>query len=107
MKRIGSVIGIAPENVVEYERLHADVWPDVLARLSASHVVNYSIFRHDDLLFSYMEYVGNDFDADMEAMAADQATRAWWAICKPLQRPLEDRADGEWWKTIGEVFHLD
>jgi L-rhamnose mutarotase len=25
----------------------------------------------------------------------------------PLQRPVSDRADGEWWASIPEVFHVD
>ncbi len=107
MKRIASVIGLPPENVEVYDRYHADVWPGVLARLSASNVQNYSIYRHGDVLFSYMEYVGDDFDADMAAIAADPTTQQWWDIMMPLQRPLEDRAEGEWWKELTEVFHLD
>lgn len=107
MKRIASIIGMPRENVARYEELHAAVWPAVLARLSASHVVNYSIYRDGETLFSYMEYDGDDFDADMAAMAADPATQEWWAVCMPLQRPLEDRADGEWWKELPEIFHLD
>ncbi len=107
MRRIASVIGIAPENIEEYEALHAAVWPSVLARLSESNVANYSIYRYGELLFSYFEYVGDDFDRDMDAMAADPATQDWWAICKPMQRPVPDRAEGEWWKDIPEVFHLD
>ncbi|WP_349897511.1 L-rhamnose mutarotase [Parafrigoribacterium soli] len=107
MKRLASVIGLPPENVAEYERLHAAVWPDVLARLSASNVRNYSIFRHGDVLFSYMEYVGDDLDSDMAAIAADPATQEWWKVCEPLQRPVADRAEGEWWKVIPEIFHLD
>ena len=107
MKRIASVIGLPPENAAEYERLHADVWPDVLARLTASNVTNYSIYRHGDVLFSYMEYVGDDLDADMAAIAADPATQRWWAVCQPLQRPLPGRAEGDWWKELPEAFHLD
>jgi L-rhamnose mutarotase len=79
----------------------------VLERISASNIVNYSIYRHDELLFSYMEYAGDDFEADMEAIAADPITQDWWAVCNPLQQPLDDRAEGEWWKPIPEVFHLD
>ena len=105
--RVASVIGLPPENVEEYERLHADVWPDVLARLTASNVHNYSIYRYGDLLFSYLEYTGDDYEADMAAVAADPATQRWWEICNPLQRPLDDRAEGEWWKELPEVFHLD
>jgi L-rhamnose mutarotase len=107
VKRLASVIGIAPEHVEEYERLHAAVWPGVLERLTRSNVSNYSIYRHGDVLFSYMEYVGDDFDADMAAIAADPVTQEWWQECEPLQRPFADRAAGEWWKDIPEVFHLD
>lgn len=107
MRRIASVIGLPRDAREEYERLHADVWPAVLERITASNIVNYSIFRHGELLFSYMEYTGDDFEADMAAIAADPVTQDWWAVCNPLQRPLDDRAEGEWWKTIPEVFHLD
>ena len=107
MRRIASVIGLPPENAARYEELHAAVWPAVLERISASRIVNYSIYRHGDLLFSYMEYDGDDYDADMAAMAADPVTQEWWEVCMPLQRPVPDRAEGEWWKTIPEIFHLD
>lgn len=107
MKRIASVIGLPPESVERYESLHAAVWPAVSARLTASNIVNYSIYRYGELLFSYMEYTGDDLDADMAAMAADPATQEWWAVCMPLQRPVDDRADGEWWKEIPELFHLE
>ena len=105
--RVASVIGLPAENVARYEELHANVWPGVLERLRASHITNYSIYRHGDLLFSYFEYSGDDYDADSAAIAADPTTQEWWAVCEPLQRPLEDRADGEWWKQLPEVFHLD
>jgi L-rhamnose mutarotase len=107
VRRIAEVIGLAPETAEEYLRLHADVWPDVLARLSESHVTNYSIYRHGELLFSYFEYTGDDYESDMAAIAADPATQRWWSVCKPLQRPLPDRAEGEWWSPVAEVFHLD
>jgi len=107
VKRVSSVIGLPAENVAEYERLHADVWPEVLARLSASHVTNYSIFRHGELLISYLEYTGDDYDADMALIADDPATQRWWELCMPLQRPLDGRAEGEWWKELPELFHLD
>ena len=107
MKRVAQVIGLPPESVARYEELHAAVWPAVLERLRASHVVNYSIYRYGEVLFSYLEYVGDDYDADMAAIAADPATREWWAVCGPLQRPVPERRDGEWWHDLPEIFHLD
>lgn len=111
MKRYGMVIGLRPDKAEEYKRLHAAVWPDVLKRIKACHIERYSIYLRqlpDGLyLFSYFEYTGDDFGADMAKMAADPATQRWWAVCEPCQKPLEDRAPGEWWSAMEEVFHLD
>ena len=107
MQRFASVIGIKPEHRVEYERLHADVWPDVLAQIATSNIRNYSIYRYGELLFSYFEYVGEDFEGDMAKMAQDSTTQKWWDVCKPLQTPLHNRAEGEWWASIPEVFHAE
>ena len=107
MKRLASVIGMPAENREEYERLHAAVWPAVLERLTLSNIRNYSIYRYGEVLFAYMEYVGDDFEGDMAAIAADPATQEWWSVCEPFQRPFPDRAPGEWWMEIPEIFHLD
>ena len=44
MQRMGMVLGLKPEKVAEYKRLHAAVWPEVLAMISACNIRNYSIF---------------------------------------------------------------
>ncbi|HSX73700.1 MAG TPA: L-rhamnose mutarotase [Shinella sp.] len=106
MQRIGMVIGVRPERLEDYKRLHAAVWPDVLAMISACNIRNYSIFlkEPENLLFSFFEYHGADFSADMAKMAADPKTQEWWAVCMPCQAPLETRKDGEWWAGMEEVF---
>ncbi len=70
MKRYGSVVRARPEKLDEYRRLHADVWPDVLKMIEECNIRNYSIYlrKMDDgvhYIFSYFEYMGDDFDADM------------------------------------------
>ena len=107
MKRFGQVIGIKPEHIEEYAKIHAEVWPDVLKMIEECNLRNYSIYRYGDLLFAYFEYHGDDFEGDMAKMAADATTQKWWDVCMPMQNPVEDRAEGEWWKTIEEVFHTD
>ena len=109
MKRYGSVLGLKPEEIAEYKRLHADVWPDVLRQIRARNIRNYTIFLREpeNLLFAYYEYAGDDHDADMAAMAADPRTQEWWEVCMPKQVPLESRAEGEWWAPMEEVFHVD
>jgi L-rhamnose mutarotase len=107
VRRVASVIGLDPAGAAEYERLHADVWPDVLRHIARSNIHNYSIYRYGDLLFSYYEYVGEDLDADLASMAADPTTQRWWALCSPLQRPVAERGAGQWWHVLPEVFHVD
>lgn len=109
MKRYGFVLGLKPEAIAEYKKLHADVWPEVLAQIRASNISNYSIFLREpeNLLFAYYEYTGTDHAADMAKMAADPKTQEWWAICMPIQSPLDSRAEGEWWASTEEVFHVD
>jgi len=106
MKRFGQIIGVDQSKFKDYEQYHAAVWPEVLEMISKCNITNYSIFHKDGLLFAYFEYVGNDFDADMSRMAADPKTQEWWDVMKPMQQPLENRAEGEWWANMEEVFHL-
>lgn len=112
MKRYGTVIALRPEKVEEYKALHAQAWPEVLKMITACHIQNYSIYLRqlDDgrpYLFSYFEYTGDDFAADMARMAADPTTQRWWSFCKPCQDPLRNRAPDEWWSAMEEVFHHD
>ena len=112
MKRYGMVIGLNAAKIAEYTQLHAAVWPEVLKMIGQCHIQNYSIYlrQMDDgrhYLFSYFEYTGADFTADMAKMAADPTTQQWWSVCQPCQEPLATRAEGEWWANMEEVFHYD
>jgi L-rhamnose mutarotase len=106
-RRFGSIIGVKAEKLEEYKRLHAAVWPEVLQIIKESQIENYSIYYNKGLLFSYMEYVGEDFEADIRKMAIHPKTQEWWDLCKPCQEPLSTRGEGEWWADMEEVFHLD
>jgi L-rhamnose mutarotase len=107
MQRIASTIRLRSEAEATYRDYHQSVWPDVLRTITACNIRNYSIFLRDGILFSYFEYVGENFAADMAKMAADTKTQEWWAIMNPMQAPLENRAEGEWWASMQEVFHVN
>ena len=107
MKRYGQVIRLMPEKYEEYKKLHAAVWPGVLDMIKQCNITNYSIFHKDGYMFAYFEYTGSDFDADMKKMAADPLTQEWWSVCEPCQMPVDNRAEGEWWANMEELFHTD
>lgn len=107
MQRYGQLIGVKPEQIEAYEHIHAHAWPEVLQTIHDCNIRNYSIFRHEHLLFAYFEYIGDDFEADMRKMAADPKTREWWTHTDPMQEPVQGRQEGEWWARMKEVFHTD
>ena len=107
MKRYGSVIRVKPEKLDEYKRLHAAVWPGVLKRIYDCNIRNYSIYYRDGFLFSYFEYFGEDYNADMAEMAKDPETQRWWKETDPCQQPVDTASEGEWWAGMEEVFHTD
>jgi L-rhamnose mutarotase len=111
-QRYGAVVGVKPEQVARYKELHAAAWPEVLAIIKRSHIQNYSIYLRTladgrPYLFSYFEYAGDDFAADMARIAAEPVTQEWWAECVPCLELLPDRAPDEIWSPLEEVFHLD
>jgi L-rhamnose mutarotase len=107
MQRYGSVIKLKPEKLAEYKELHANPWPEVLRMITICNIRNYSIYYKDGFLFSYFEYHGDDFAADMAKMAADPTTQEWWKLTDPCQEPIETRKAGEWWASMEEFFHHD
>lgn len=112
LERYGMVVGIEKKNIPEYKRLHANAWPGVLKMIKQCNIRNYSIYlaeveKDKYYLFSYFEYIGDDFDLDMDKMSKDETTKKWWKHTDPLQQPIPTRKEGEWWAKIEEVFHTD
>lgn len=107
MRRYGQVIKVKKEFLETYKALHAQPWPEINAKIKECNISNYSIYYRDGYLFSYYEYTGNDYEADMKKMADDPKTQEWWGLCDPCQEPVDSAAEGEWWAEMNEVYHLD
>jgi len=110
-RRFASIVELVPEKERYYRELHADVWQSVLKRIHDSNLRNYSIFLGElggkKYLFSYCEYIGDDYEADMQAIADDPETRRWWKETDPCQKPLSGATKKDWWKDLEMVFHAD
>ena len=110
--RYGAVLGVKEEKIAYYKEIHSAVWPGVLKMIADANIHNFSIYLRklpdgNHYLFSYFEYTGDDYASDCARIAADPVTQKWWEECVPCQEPLPDRAAGEWWAGMEEVFHVD
>lgn len=104
-ERFGHLIRLRPEFEERYRILHAHPFPGVLDQIRAANLRNYSIFLREGLLFSFYEYVGNTYEADMGAMAEDETVQDWWTLTDPMQKSLlPEEAEG-WWLSMEELYH--
>ena len=92
MRRFAQVITVKRERVAAYERIHAQLWPEVLAKILKCSIRNYLLFRYQALPIAYLEYVGVDFAADIERTAAGPGIGEWWTITHPMQEPPSSKA---------------
>ncbi len=101
VQRLMVVTRLRPEQELWYRTLHQTNWPGVADQMSRSRVRHWTSFLTgiaDELyLFSYHEYIGDDFAADMAAMGEDPVTQRWWTHTEPCLNPLpEMHGRGSW-----------
>ena len=104
-KRVGMVVGLKPEMIDEYKRLHADGNAGVRDLLTKYNLSNFSIFLHQIegkwYEFGYYEYVGDDFEGDMAKLDAEPGNKEWLKVCDPMQLPLEGETS---WAVMEQVY---
>jgi L-rhamnose mutarotase len=107
-----AVIELKPEKEKEYRQLHADVWPEVLATVKKANIKNFNIFTTElfgkKYLFYSFEYTGNDPEKDLGAIGDDPTTRdKWWPVTDACQTRLPGTPEGEQWKAIEMIMHVE
>lgn len=102
MMRFGQRGRLKPEKAEEYKQLHANAWPDVLKTITACNLQNYSIFIDGLDVFSYFEYTGEDYEADMKLMEQDPVTQQWWKHTKPC---FEGHEQQVYYKDMESIFY--
>ena len=95
---------LKPEKIEEYKALHANVWPDVLKTIKDCKLQNYSISIMGNMVVSYFEYTGEDFEADMAKMDADPVTLEWWKHTKPC---FVGHDQGVYYEDLEEIFYFE
>lgn len=96
MKRYGSIIGVKPEKLEEYKKLHVAVWPEVLAKIKECNIVTTRFIIKTECCIATMNIL---------VIITKKICRRWQLIhhpgvvelTDPCQQPVENRAPGEWW----------
>lgn len=103
--RVGMVVGIKPECIAEYRKLHANAHSGVRDLLKKYHMDNFSIYLQQIdgkwYEFGYYEYTGHDYEGDMAALNREPRNTEWIQLCDPMQLPLPG-AKG--WTVMERVY---
>lgn len=106
MTRHGSLAKLKPEYEEQYINLYRNISSGVLEQIKNSNISNYSQFFHNEILFSYFEYTGEDFQSDPVQKADDPIIKDWRKLTDPMLEPLAAHTEGELWIPIEEVFYM-
>ena len=102
MKRFILHSDLKPEKVEDYIELHAKPWPELLELIGRCNIHNYSISIRGTELYTYYEYTGADYEADMVLMDSSSVMQEWWKYSKPC---FLHHDKGEYYDDLTEVFY--
>ena len=104
MQRICFLMEIIPGQESEYERRHAEIWPDLVVELQAAGVRNYSLFRRGTSVIAYAE-CHPDAATAFGQVGATEVNQRWSDWFTDVLAQLTS-ADGQLIQAQ-EVWHLD
>jgi L-rhamnose mutarotase len=109
MKRYSLTLDLKndPELIQEYEKIHKEVWPEIIKSIRDSGIENMEIYRYQNRLFMIMEVNDNfSFETKNEADKQNEKVQQWEELMWKYQQPLPGSAVGEKWKLMDKIFEL-
>jgi L-rhamnose mutarotase len=105
MPRYAFKLRIKPDAIEEYESEHKRVWPELLAKLKAVGICDYSVFRRGQDLTLVLRT--DDFDKAWDELDKDPVNQRWQEFMGRLFEPVPDKQNGERFAMMKEVFYLE
>jgi L-rhamnose mutarotase len=100
--RAGFMLKLKPGGLDEYQRLHDEIWPELIEELARNGVRQVSIYAAGSSLFIYSEVDNED---SWETLWHTDVHLRWGAQLEPY---LELDADGAPDSTdLREIFHVE
>ena len=105
MPRYAFKLRIKADAVEEYDREHERVWPELLQRLKAVGISDYSIFRRGQDLVLALRV--DDFERAWDELDRDPVNQRWQEFMSRLFESVPDKSPGERFAMMREVFYLE
>jgi len=103
--RVAFRLRIKADAIVGYEKEHANVWPELLAKLKQVGISDYSIFRRGQDLVLVMRV--KNFDAAWDELANDPVNLRWQAAMTKYFESVPGIQPGERFAMMQEVFYME
>ena len=105
MPRYAFKLRIKADAIEEYEVEHRRVWPELLAKLKAVGISDYSIFRRGQDLTLVLRC--EDFEKAWDELDRDPVNQKWQVFMGRLFEAVPDKQPGERFAMLKEVFYLE
>ena len=104
MPRYAYKLRIKADMIEKYDLEHTRVWPELLAKIKAAGISDYSIFRRGQDLTLVLTV--DDLDKAFAELDKDPVNQRWQEFMAPLWEPVPDLQEGERFAMLQEVFYL-
>jgi L-rhamnose mutarotase len=104
VERLCYTFDLIPGMEEEYERRHAEVWPDLLAALKESGFSNYSLFRRGTEVIAYTECEPT-VAAALARLESYEVNARWSSYIRSIMTRSVDE-EGQFF-AVREIWHLD
>jgi len=106
MKRVAEIIYIVEEKREEFLKGALNLTEEEAKVLWLCGVRNQQYYALNDLIFMTFEYVGNNFNDDMEKMANYLETKGLLVDKRRKDVPVEERDTTNWWAPVKKLGTL-
>lgn len=93
--------------IAEYEKYHADVWPEIKESISSSGITSMQIYRFSNRLCMIMEVDDNfSFEKKATADSLNPKVQEWEELMWKFQQAVPGSGSGEKWVLMSKIFDL-
>lgn len=91
--------------IEQYDEVHRNIWPEMIASLEDMGVRDYSIFRRGQDLMLVLTVA--NFDDFINGMAASEVDRRWQKQMEPFWESVPGQRPDEKFVMWQEVFYME